>query len=90
MKAKGINFEARVINDWNYLRKIKFKKKAKNILKKMKSKIIVYVSCNPVTLARDILDLSEDYKLNEITLYDMFPNSYHVETVVLLEYRKPL
>ena len=62
----------------------------KNILKKMKSKIIVYVSCNPVTLARDILDLSEDYKLNEITLYDMFPNTYHVETVVLLKLRKPL
>ena len=62
----------------------------KNILKKIKSKIIVYVSCNPVTLARDILDLSEDYKLNEITLYDMFPNTYHVETVVLLKHRKPL
>ena len=46
---------------------------------------IVYVSCNPVTLARDLKELSLNYKLKDICLFDMFPWTYHVETVCLLE-----
>jgi 23S rRNA (uracil1939-C5)-methyltransferase len=45
---------------------------------------VVYVSCNPMTLARDITRLAEKYKIAEITMFDMFPNTYHVETVVSL------
>lgn len=46
---------------------------------------IIYVSCNPVTLARDISYLKEHYTLdNNITIIDMFPNTNHVESVVLL------
>jgi len=45
---------------------------------------IVYVSCNPMTLARDINLLKEKYTLEDITLFDMFPNTKHVESVVLL------
>ncbi|MCP4120964.1 MAG: 23S rRNA (uracil(1939)-C(5))-methyltransferase RlmD [Bacteroidetes bacterium] len=48
-------------------------------------KRIVYVSCNPVTQARDILMLSGDYKLIKSQPVDMFPHTYHVENVVLLE-----
>ena len=51
----------------------------------MKSKKIIYVSCNPLTLARDINDLKEDFHLKDITLIDMFPNTYHVEIVTILE-----
>ena len=46
---------------------------------------IVYVSCNPITLARDIKLLSDKYEVCDMTLFDMFPNTKHVESVVLLK-----
>lgn len=48
-------------------------------------KKIVYVSCNPITLARDLKVLKEKYDLDQITLFDMFPNTNHVECVCLLK-----
>ncbi|MGX7112270.1 23S rRNA (uracil(1939)-C(5))-methyltransferase RlmD [Gemella cuniculi] len=46
---------------------------------------IVYVSCNPATLARDMEVMRTlGYKLNEVQPVDMFPGTYHVETVALL------
>ena len=50
-------------------------------------KKIVYVSCNPETLARDIQYLSSMYEVNYVQPVDMFPMTAHVETVVEL-YRK--
>ena len=51
-----------------------------------KPKRIVYVSCNPSTLARDIKILNQGgYNLEKVTGVDMFANSVHVESVVLLE-----
>lgn len=46
---------------------------------------IVYVSCNPATQARDIEVLSSKYRLKTSQPVDMFPHTYHVENVVLLE-----
>jgi len=44
---------------------------------------IVYVSCNPSTLARDLKYLSENgYKIKEIQPVDMFPRSIHIECVI--------
>ena len=52
---------------------------------KMKSKKIVYVSCNPETQARDLNTLTKTgYKVQKIQPVDMFPNTKHIETVVLL------
>ena len=48
-------------------------------------KKIVYVSCNPITLARDLKILKEKYELDQITLFDMFPNTNHVECICLLK-----
>lgn len=48
---------------------------------------LIYVSCDAATLARDIKDLSCKYTLEKIELVDMFPNTYHVETVCVLERR---
>jgi 23S rRNA (uracil1939-C5)-methyltransferase len=45
---------------------------------------IVYVSCDPSTLARDIKLLSGSYSLTSARLVDMFPQTYHVETVAVL------
>ena len=49
---------------------------------------IVYVSCNPATLARDLEIMSEAYELNEIQPVDMFPHTYHIESVAKLSRRK--
>ena len=49
-----------------------------------KPKRIVYVSCNPATLARDLKFLSDDYEISKVSGVDMFPNTNHVETIVLL------
>lgn len=59
-------------------------KRTKDILLKIKANKIVYVSCNPLTLARDIKELDSGYKLWDITLVDMFPNTHHVECVSVL------
>lgn len=48
---------------------------------------IVYVSCNPATQARDLAFLDEKYKVTKVQPVDMFPQTHHVENVVLLELR---
>lgn len=65
-------------------------KKAMDNITKINPKRIVYISCDPATLARDLFTLKENYDVEEVTLVDMFPNTYHVECVCILNYRKPL
>lgn len=48
-------------------------------------KKIIYVSCNPMTLARDLNLLNNSYKLECIKAFDMFPRTNHVECVILLQ-----
>jgi 23S rRNA (uracil1939-C5)-methyltransferase len=51
---------------------------------KRKAKRMVYVSCDPATLARDLSSLSDHYQIERITILDMFPHTHHIETMVLL------
>ncbi len=58
-----------------------------NSLLKANPPKIVYVSCNPATQARDINLLDANYKVTKVQPVDMFPHTYHVENIVLLELR---
>ena len=51
---------------------------------------MVYISCKPTSLARDLqIFMGRGYRVEKICCVDMFPNTYHVETVVLLSQQKP-
>ena len=57
---------------------------------KAQPKRVVYVSCNPATLARDARFLNDNgYTITATTAFDLFPHTSHVETVVLLSHKKP-
>jgi len=60
------------------------KKKAIDDILKINSNRIICVSCNSVTLARDLNYLKDIYKIESIKLFDLFPNTHHIECVVLL------
>jgi hypothetical protein len=51
---------------------------------------MVYISCKPTSLARDLEVLqARGYRVEKAACVDMFPGTYHVETVVLLSQQKP-
>lgn len=49
-----------------------------------KADTVIYISCNPSTLARDIIRL-DNYQIKEVTPFDMFPQTKHIETVICLQ-----
>ena len=55
-----------------------------NNLLKIKPKRIVYISCNPATLVRDLAKLEEVYEVGGVKPVDMFPFTSHVECVAVL------
>lgn len=54
-------------------------------LKKVNPKQIIYVSCNPDSLVRNLTELKENYNVTSLNIIDMFPYTYHVECVILLQ-----
>ena len=60
-----------------------------NTIAEMKIPKIVYISCNVSTLARDLNFLqAHNYDVVEVTPYDMFPQTSHIETVTKLRLSK--
>ena len=60
----------------------------KNVLKQildMAPAKIIYVSCNPATMARDLGMMKDNYKVLEVQPVDMFPHTYHIESVARIE-----
>lgn len=53
----------------------------------IKPRTIVYISCNPATQARDIQLLDTTYKTRYIQPVDMFPHTYHIENIAILDLR---
>ncbi len=65
------------------------KKSIENILK-IKPKRIVYISCNPATLIRDLADFENEYDIKTIIPVDMFPFTSHVECVAVLKLKQDM
>ena len=59
-------------------------KKTRDYLKIINSQYIIYISCDMISLKRDLEELKELYIIKEIDLVDMFKRTYHVESVCLL------
>jgi 23S rRNA (uracil1939-C5)-methyltransferase len=52
----------------------------------MNPSFVVYVSCDPSTLARDAARLiNGGYRLKEVTPFDLFPQTYHIESISIFE-----
>ena len=62
-------------------------KTIENILKVSPSKV-VYISCNPATLLRDLAKLEDIYEIKSIKPVDMFPYTSHVECVAVLQLKQ--
>lgn len=52
---------------------------------KLKPQKIIYISCDPMTLARDLKKLKENYEVKKIYLLDMFSYTYHLESLCILD-----
>ena len=59
-------------------------KTALDTLLQIEPKRIVYVSCNPATLARDLKILEEKYNIEKLSICDMFPFTHHIESIASL------
>lgn len=57
-------------------------------INEIEAPVVVYVSCNPATQARDLNLLSEKYEVERIRPVDMFPHTHHIENVVKLRLKK--
>ena len=54
-------------------------------ISKLAAPEIIYVSCDPATLARDVKQLtSEGWQISEMHLIDLFPQTFHIETCTVL------
>jgi 23S rRNA (uracil1939-C5)-methyltransferase len=61
--------------------------KGSKLLAALRVPRIAYLSCDPTTLARDLRQLLDfGYQIQEVHLIDLFPQTFHIETLALLSY----
>jgi 23S rRNA (uracil1939-C5)-methyltransferase len=58
------------------------------LLLQLEADSMVYVSCDPTTLARDLAVLQRGYRIASLNVVDLFPQTFHLETVVVLERKR--
>ncbi|MBT3585437.1 MAG: class I SAM-dependent RNA methyltransferase [Halobacteriovoraceae bacterium] len=56
-----------------------------DFLKEFSPELLIYVSCNPATLKRDLDQIKNDYQLSNLHLLDFFPGTFHFETLAILK-----
>jgi 23S rRNA (uracil1939-C5)-methyltransferase len=56
-------------------------------LQELRPETIVLIACDPTTLARDLAALKGVYAIERITMLDLFPQTFHIETIVVLRVR---
>ena len=80
-KVYGVEIVEQAIKD------AKENAKTNNIenINKIKPNRVIYISCNPATLIRDLAKFEENYEIKSIQPVDMFPFSSHVECVAVLQ-----
>jgi 23S rRNA (uracil1939-C5)-methyltransferase len=54
-------------------------------LKRLAPARLAYLSCNPFTLLRNLAEILDEYTLRSLSVYDMFPQTRHFESLALLE-----
>jgi len=92
---KNTNFFTGKVEDYNFKGKfdtvivdpprVGLDKKVPMLMQKVNAKRIIYVSCDVVTLSRDLSKLQDlGYSIKSIKLFDLYPQTHHIETVVLL------
>lgn len=57
------------------------------LIQNLKPANLVYISCNPVTQKKDLEELLKVYKLESLKIFDLFPHTYHMESVAILKYQ---
>ena len=60
-------------------------KKLIDRINEVKPKSVIYLSCNPITQARDIALLTDNYKISSLTPYNFFPRTPHIESLAILQ-----
>jgi 23S rRNA (uracil1939-C5)-methyltransferase len=61
-------------------------KKVRAFLSRSKAEVIIYVSCDPATMARDLKELTEEkYNIEDLKLFDFYPQTSHMEAVAILK-----
>jgi len=64
--------------------------KTKDFLINQKANTLIYISCDPMTLVRDLKELENIYEIKEFNIMDMFSYTYHIESMVILKLKTDL